>query len=579
VFILSTLQRPVVREAAASLVLALCLIGRPSACGAQTAAVAPARATVYVRLIGDLEVVRPPDVFGAERRVQESGVQLSTGSGVLISPVGHVLTAAHVVTAENGSFTVGGIRVQVRQTVRKIEVLPPGDDTSAAPGPFEATILAIDPDLDLAVLAVNGTNLPFLDLGDSDALTVGDAVEAVGFPFGEQVEIGRPREPLGSAPAPSVSRGNLSAFRGDTQGDRRYVQVTAPLNAGNSGGPVVDADGYVVAIANSVMRSRGTGATGVGFGVPVNLVKRFLEMNGLDSVLRARRIAAGPFFSFEGKGLRIPLPVGMSDASPLRARVDAGSRSADGVVLHVDRVISAWPAARVAEALVSGRAFEPFAASSANPPQPVEGSGGRLILGHATGAMDDGTTVRMEYAVVDAGAEKVVARFIGPPHQVAYNAWVLRAALRQIDMDRLRVPARTLAAPWAPRASAKGTPIDDLRFPADWLPEAAGPFACRGLPAPSDAVSLSPPTDFTVALRAGWLSATGVAPQDAASACGAPAARDVAAYSREWTFLGTPYRLEGRFVATGGGLLQMEFAALADQAAAWRTVFRQWTGQ
>ncbi|RPJ79935.1 MAG: hypothetical protein EHM13_12865, partial [Acidobacteria bacterium] len=380
------LHRPVVPPVAiaASLAVVLGLFGRPYAAAAQTPGVTPGRATVFIRVIGDIEVLRARDQPGGERRLQETDIELSTGSGVLISPAGHVLTAAHVVNGERGTLTIGGARVDVTQTVRRIEMLLQGDEGSpAAPGPMEGSILATDGALDLAVLVVNGFNLPFLDLGDSDAVAVGDVVEAVGFPFGEQVEIGRPSLSLSAAPAPSVSRGNLSAFRDDVQGERRYMQVTAALNAGNSGGPIVDSEGYVVGIANSVMRSRGSAATGVGFGVPVNLAKRFLESYGVDAVLRARRISLGPAFALEGKGLRAQLPVGMADASPVRARVEAGTPPADGILLRMDRVLSLWPASRIAEALGSSTACEAFTSSSSLAPQAVSGSRGRLFLGRA----------------------------------------------------------------------------------------------------------------------------------------------------------------------------------------------------
>jgi S1-C subfamily serine protease len=584
------LRRAAARSAAlCRLALVLGLAAGASPTGAQTPAVAPARATVYIRLVGDLEITRPADAFGPERRIDRSNVELSTGSGVLISPVGHVLTAAHVVTAESGPMTIGGARVDVKQTVRRLEVLlPPDEGGGRAAAPFEATILATDPALDLAVLSVNGSNLPFLDLGDSDALVVGDQVEAVGFPFGDQVEIGRATAELTSAPAPSVSRGNLAAFRGDGQGDRRYLQVTAPLNPGNSGGPVVDADGYLVAIANSVMRARSGVGAGVGFGVPVNLVKGFLELHAIDSALRGRRMAPGALSALEGKGLRVALPIGMSDTSPLRARVDTGAQP-DGVVFRVDRVLSPWPLDRIEAALVSSRTFEPLASAGSPVSQVVEAPGGRLLVGRVTGllatpAADAGLApgdapARIEYAIAERGGEKVIARFVGPSYQVAFNASAIRSALRQIEVDALRAPARAAAVPvaWVPRTLPRGTPLDRVPLPSGWVAEPVGPLACKGLPQPADAVSASPAGDFAVALRAGWISAGGIAPQAASAACGTPREGDAASYTREFTFLGARYLVEGRFAAVeGDGLLQMESMAPAEQASAIRAAFAAW---
>jgi S1-C subfamily serine protease len=576
-------RRPFAAPSIATACLIACssLAARPPALAAQTPAVAPTRATVFIRLLGDLEIVRPADQTGAERRVREADVELGTGSGVLISPLGHVLTAAHVISADNRTATVNGVRVEVRETVRRIEVhLPPGDSGPAPPGPFEASVLAVDQALDLAILSVSAVNPPFLDLGDSDALAVGDPLEAVGFPFGERVEIGRPADALPAAPAPSVSRGNLSAFRGEAEGDRRYLQLTTVLNPGNSGGPVVDADGYVVAIANSVMRSRSGVGTGVGFGVSVNLAKHFLESWGVDSALRARRMSPGPVSPIEGKGLRVALPVGMSDTSPVRSRVDTGGFALDGVTLRIDRVVSPWPATRIAEALASGRAFEPFSPSSSTPRRPADALGGRLILGRAIGTLTDGTQARIDYAIADLGVEKVVARFIGPPYQLAYNTSIVRAALRQLEADTLRAPRPVIGGPtaWVARTPGRGTSLDRVTLPSGWMVEAVGPLPCRGLPEPADVVSASPPTDFTVALRAGVLRGAGLTAQQASAACGTPARDDASAYVRDYTFLGAPYRVEGRFLAAADGLLQLEYVSLADAASDARAVFLEWAG-
>jgi hypothetical protein len=499
-----------------------------------------------------------------------------------------VLTAAHVVAPESGTRTakIDGVPVVVKQTVRRLQVLLPPDESGASAGaPLEAAVQASDTALDLAVLTVTAGNLPFLDLGDSDALGVGDALDAVGFPFGDQVEIGKPAAALTTAPAPSVSRGTLSAVRGDEQGDRRYLQVTAGLNPGNSGGPIVDADGYLVGIANSVLRSRAGVGPGVGFGVPVNLVKRFLELHGLDSALRAHRLAAGALAPLEGKGLRIALPIGMTDTSPYRARVDTGQQ-VDGLAFRVDRVVSPWPLARLEAALVSEQAFEPFVASASSRSEGVQAPGGRMLVGRTTGTMSvtgggsaepGGTDARIEYAIAERGMEKVVARFVGPPYQLAYNASLIRSVLRQMEVDRLRPPAVRLQAPasWMPRRTPRTTPLDGLSWPSGWLQEPTGPFACTGLPPAADVLSASPVADFTVALRAGWISSSAVTPQAAASACGG--GRDEAgSYAGEASFLGAPYVVEGRFVPAEHGVLQLEWVAPADQAAPVRAIFADW---
>jgi hypothetical protein len=94
------------------------------------------------------------------------------------------------------------------------------------------------------------------------------------------------------------------------------------------------------------------------------------------------------------------------------------------------------------------------------------------------------------------------------------------------------------------------------------------------------AVSASPAGDFTVALRAGWITTAGMAPQQAAAACGTPAGEDQVSYAREFTFLGTRYVVQGRFAAAdGGGLMQLEWSVSAEQAAAARAAFAGWLGK
>jgi S1-C subfamily serine protease len=169
---------------------------------------------------------------------------------------------------------------------------------------FLASVTASDADLDLAILYVSGQNLPYVSLGDSDAIASGDPVRALGYPFGEQVEIG-----LGSragadvTPGITVSPGSVSSLRRDSAGDIRYVQTTAPLNPGNSGGPIVYPDGYVVAVAQ--LEITDGGSAGLGFGIPVNVLKQFLRRHALDSRLAAPMLDLAKYLDVPSKGLRL----------------------------------------------------------------------------------------------------------------------------------------------------------------------------------------------------------------------------------------------------------------------------------
>ena len=127
--------------------------------------------------------------------------------------------------------------------------------------------VALAPDLDLAVLRIDASNLPALELGDSSKLQVGDFVVAIGNPFN-----------LGQ----TVTSGIVSALdRPLGQGDsRRFVQTDAPINPGNSGGPLIDLHGQVIGINSALFSPSQTeaaaGNVGIGFAIPSNDVKKVL---------------------------------------------------------------------------------------------------------------------------------------------------------------------------------------------------------------------------------------------------------------------------------------------------------------
>src|SRR3989449_252514 len=129
--------------------------------------------------------------------------------------------------------------------------------------PAEATVfirVTGDRDAALALLAVGASALPSPPLGDSDALELGQPVTAWGFPLGHAVEVARER-PREALPTVAASPGSVAALRNDDEGDARYIQTDVTLNPGNSGGPLLDEDGYVV----GVVRMKLVKADRVGF--------------------------------------------------------------------------------------------------------------------------------------------------------------------------------------------------------------------------------------------------------------------------------------------------------------------------
>ena len=169
------------------------------------------------------------------------------GSGVIISPDGYVLTANHVVA--------DSAEVKISLTGSKEE--------------YAAKIIGMDPMTDVALLKIDAKNLPAITLGDSDQLTVGDIVLAIGNPF----NISMPGQ------TPTVTMGIVSALGRSGLGFNPYenfIQTDAAINPGNSGGALVDANGRLVGI-NTGIESSTEGSEGIGFAVPVNLARHVVD--------------------------------------------------------------------------------------------------------------------------------------------------------------------------------------------------------------------------------------------------------------------------------------------------------------
>jgi serine protease Do len=193
---------------------------------------------------------------GGQRRRgggQRSFEQTSLGSGVIVTEDGYILTNNHVV---EGADT-DGVEVALGDGKQK----------------FKAKVIGNDPQTDLAVLKVDAKNLPAITIADSDRIEVGDVVLAIGNPF----NVGQ-----------SVTMGIVSAFGRGGFGITDYedfIQTDAPINPGNSGGALVDTDGRLIGINQSIV-SRSGGNAGVGFAVPVNQARIVLERLVADGTVR-----------------------------------------------------------------------------------------------------------------------------------------------------------------------------------------------------------------------------------------------------------------------------------------------------
>jgi serine protease Do len=165
---------------------------------------------------------------------RQHGVQHAQGSGFIISADGLVLTNAHVVD--------GAKEVTVKLSDHR---------------EFKAKVLGADRSSDIAVLKIDGHDLPTVRIGDSDQLGVGDYVLAIGEPFGLEE---------------TATAGIVSAKGRSLPGDGYvpFIQTDAAVNPGNSGGPLFDASGAVVGI-NAQIYSNSGGYQGVSFAIPINL--------------------------------------------------------------------------------------------------------------------------------------------------------------------------------------------------------------------------------------------------------------------------------------------------------------------
>ncbi len=166
---------------------------------------------------------------------RDSDGRLGSGSGFILTSDGHAMTNSHV---------VAGRKTLVAETIE-------GDRV-------DATVICDDPATDLALLKLSSSDLPFAEIGDSNALRVGQLVIAIGSPLGLQS---------------TVSTGVVSTLGRSMRGQdgrliENIVQHSAPINPGNSGGPLVDSRGRVVGVNTAIIAA----AQGIGFAVPSNTV-------------------------------------------------------------------------------------------------------------------------------------------------------------------------------------------------------------------------------------------------------------------------------------------------------------------
>ncbi len=181
--------------------------------------------------------------FFGEDMPQRPRVEPTSGSGFIIDPQGHILTNNHVVSnAEEITVTLNDKRT------------------------FKAKVVGTDKETDVAVIKISGEDLPYIPLGDSDKMRVGDWVIAIGNPMGEL------RGTVTAGIISAQGRSNLNIFGGTPQ-YQDFIQTDASINFGNSGGPLCNIRGEAIGINTAINPS----GQGIGFAIPINLAKHVAE--------------------------------------------------------------------------------------------------------------------------------------------------------------------------------------------------------------------------------------------------------------------------------------------------------------
>lgn len=186
--------------------------------------------------------MRPPSRQQGQEAPQQQEIPQGAGSGVIISSDGYILTNNHVIQDRRGGVAD---KIIVRFS----------DDTER-----EARIIGRDPQTDIAVIKVEGTDLPAIKVADSDEIMVGDIVFAIGNPLGVGLTV--------TSGIISATQRSIGIYGRDGYED--FIQTDAAINQGNSGGALVDIEGRLIGV-NSAIKSTSGGSIGLGFAIPSDL--------------------------------------------------------------------------------------------------------------------------------------------------------------------------------------------------------------------------------------------------------------------------------------------------------------------
>lgn len=256
----------------------------------------------------DIQKFDLPFNFGPEFRMPEEGPERGSGSGIIISKDGYILTNNHVVknASENG--------IKVILTDKR---------------EFTAKMIGVDPNTDVAVIKIEANDLSIATIGNSDDVQVGQWVVAIGNPLGLNSTV---TAGIVSALGRSIPLG------GDSYAISNFIQTDAAINPGNSGGALVDINGSVIGINTAIKTTNGF-YQGYGFAIPINLAK-----NVAGELIKSGKVSRGyigvtikdvDIKEAKGFGLDKAQGVLIQDVIKGGAGEDAGLKTGD-IILSVE---------------------------------------------------------------------------------------------------------------------------------------------------------------------------------------------------------------------------------------------------
>lgn len=242
--------------------------------------------------------------FGTQ---QSSG----SGSGIIISSDGYILTNNHVIEAAIGS----GNKIAQGASIKVI--FPNQTDQF-----YDATVIGRDERTDIAVLKVELSELPAVDIGNSDELKVGELAIAIGNPAGLEF--------MGSVTQGIISGLNRQIQVGTGQ-PLKVIQTDAAINPGNSGGALVNSKGEVIGV--NTVKIGGSNYEGLGFAIPINTAMEIANSLISDGYVKGRPqlgITIDTRFNEEmAERLKVPMGLLVADVIPLSAAYNAGVKTGD----------------------------------------------------------------------------------------------------------------------------------------------------------------------------------------------------------------------------------------------------------